>query len=378
MRGKLVLGLMAFLVCVIVLIETRLGAPQPPGGKGGKDGKKFDPTKWFEKASGGKDTVDISKQYMGKAEMELFAKENGITNGQLTKEQFLKYAEQMNELRQKTGNTGKGGYGKGQDGKGGYGKGGKGPDGKGQDNKGEAPKPKITVSTEEEVDKKAEEFFTKLDLNGDGFLNAEEIAKTRDLKNDWKKWDENKDELISLSEYKLYFREFTKRFNERVNENEAKRQNREDAKSSSTESSGNRKIIIEEDEEILPIPIRAGGDLPKDFPSWFTEYDTNKDGQVSLYEWRVGKAGREMELFERMDRNEDGFLTIDEVMYYNKLTAAQQTAAAKRNTAPNQVTFISGDRPNQPEAGTNPNLPGKKGKMGKMGDGAGKKGKKGG
>jgi len=228
------------------------------------------------------------------------------------------------------------------------------------------------------VDKKAEEFFTKLDLNGDGFLNAEEIAKTRDLKNDWKKWDENKDELISLSEYKLYFREFTKRFNERVNENEAKRQNREDAKSSSTESSGNRKIIIEEDEEILPIPIRAGGDLPKDFPSWFTEYDTNKDGQVSLYEWRVGKAGREMELFERMDRNEDGFLTIDEVMYYNKLTAAQQTAAAKRNTAPNQVTFISGDRPNQPEAGTNPNLPGKKGKMGKMGDGAGKKGKKGG
>jgi len=101
MRAKLVLGLMALLVCVIVLIETRLGAPQPPGGKGGKDGKKFDPSKWFEKASGGKDTVDISKQYMGKAEMELFAKENGITNGQLTKEQFLKYAEQMNELRQK-------------------------------------------------------------------------------------------------------------------------------------------------------------------------------------------------------------------------------------------------------------------------------------
>ena len=55
----------------------------------------------------------------------------------------------------------------------------------------------------------AEKMFTKFDTNGDGFLNEEEINRnTRVLKKDWQKWDENKDKLISMSEWKAYFKDF--------------------------------------------------------------------------------------------------------------------------------------------------------------------------
>ena len=55
------------------------------------------------------------------------------------------------------------------------------------------------------------------------------------------------------------------------------------------------------------------GSLPKELPSWFSELDTDKDAQVGLYEWKV--SGRPIEEFTKMDRNGDGFLTVDEVLY---------------------------------------------------------------
>ena len=50
----------------------------------------------------------------------------------------------------------------------------------------------------------------------------------------------------------------------------------------------------------------------KDLPAWFKALDTNKDGQVSLTEWR--KGGRKRADFRKHDLNGDGFITIDEVL----------------------------------------------------------------
>src|SRR5207244_11367489 len=69
----------------------------------------------------------------------------------------------------------------------------------------------------------------------------------------------------------------------------------------------------EEDEVKKPVVYHAGN-LPKDIPDWFKQIDSDGDGQIGLYEWKV--SGRSLEEFRKIDRNNDGFLTIDEVMRY--------------------------------------------------------------
>jgi Ca2+-binding EF-hand superfamily protein len=57
----------------------------------------------------------------------------------------------------------------------------------------------------------------------------------------------------------------------------------------------------------------AGG-----LPAWFTTLDTDKDGQVGLYEWR--KAGKATATFNEMDLDQDGLLTRDEYLRFLKLS----------------------------------------------------------
>jgi hypothetical protein len=65
------------------------------------------------------------------------------------------------------------------------------------------------------------------------------------------------------------------------------------------------------------------GKLPRELPSWFFQLDTDQDAQIGLYEWKV--SGRSIEEFQRMDRNQDGFLTVEEVLYYEKERAARSS-----------------------------------------------------
>jgi len=48
-------------------------------------------------------------------------------------------------------------------------------------------------------------------------------------------------------------------------------------------------------------------------PEWFHQLDADGDGQIGLYEWRA--AGRPLDEFQRMDRNQDGFITPNELRY---------------------------------------------------------------
>lgn len=83
---------------------------------------------------------------------------------------------------------------------------------------------------------------------------------------------------------------------------------------------GNRDRRNKEEEEKPMVALRYGK-LPKDVPSWFEEYDFDKDGQIALWEWR--KAGQPIWEFEDYDLNKDGFITPDE---YIRALKAQEEA----------------------------------------------------
>jgi hypothetical protein len=70
-----------------------------------------------------------------------------------------------------------------------------------------------------------------------------------------------------------------------------------------------------EEEEKKPTFHRPGK-LPKGLPDWFAKLDTDQDGQVGLYEWK--EAGRPLDEFRKLDRNGDGFITVEEALHSAK------------------------------------------------------------
>jgi Ca2+-binding EF-hand superfamily protein len=64
--------------------------------------------------------------------------------------------------------------------------------------------------------------------------------------------------------------------------------------------------------------------IPDSIPSWFKENDKDGDGQVALWEWTGS-----LEDFQKYDRNNDGFITIAEAMYF-----APKPAATASTTPP--------------------------------------------
>ncbi len=140
----------------------------------------------------------------------------------------------------------------------------------------------------------AEAAFRKLDANGDGVLNYDEM--TDSLKAEKDKWDVNKDGMIDFNEFKAYLQARMQAITGGGNEG-----------SGIADAEGER---AEEEKKVV---VYRAGKLPKELPSRFAEMDTDHDAQVGLYEWK--HSGRSLEEFASMDRNGDGFLTIEEVLH---------------------------------------------------------------
>src|SRR5262249_48816913 len=84
--------------------------------------------------------------------------------------------------------------------------------------------------------------------------------------------------------------------------------------------------------EIRKPLVYHADNLPRELPSWFAELDTNHDAQVGLYEWKV--SGRSIEEFQRMDRNNDGFLTVEEVLAYQAKMAGRNPGSPGNGSRP--------------------------------------------
>lgn len=267
-------------------------AQPKPGEGGGERRTRFggDPAQMFDRLSGGKDVITRdSLDDRAKFMFDMFAKQMGVTNGQITRSQFTQGADQMRSMM----GGGMGGFG------------GRGPGAGGGG----------STMTPQQQDEFAAERFRRSDRNSDGFIDQGEMNER--LKPNFQQYDANKDGMIDLNEYKGYMKSF---FNQQATEapQGAAVSIGADGKMSinltpSTGSAVANPESAKVDDEARA-PVFRHGKLPKDIPNWFEQLDTDKDGQIGLYEWV--KASKAVDEFRPMDRNDDNFITIDELMAY--------------------------------------------------------------
>jgi Ca2+-binding EF-hand superfamily protein len=240
----------------------------------------------------------------------------GVTNGQITREQYATYMQQRMA----------GGWGGGRSG----GAPGSAPAG--------GPGAPGGSDGGDRTSRWADSMFRRQDANGDGVLNYDEMSES--LRSERDKYDTNRDGFIDANEFKAYFQGF-------IQQRQAERNTASDPSSTQGGSGGGwnnggwqgggwnggggwgggggwqgqMPTTPPSEEERKPVVYRSGS-LPKELPSWFREIDTDSDAQLGLYEWK--NSGRSLDEFRRMDRNGDGFLTVSEVIRH-------QDALAKNN-----------------------------------------------
>jgi Ca2+-binding EF-hand superfamily protein len=256
------------------MLQTLPARPQQPGGRGVRtDGKKSilgDPGKLFDILSKGSQTLSISNAGPMRSALAEYARQQGILGDLLTREQFADFSQALTMqslLRQ-----------------------------------GKSPGTAKSATPDDGMDQRAEWAFNRRDVNGDGFLDLDEMDSN--LRDNLAYWDRNGDGVISLREYKIYFRW-------RMED----RQNRALAGVIDAFSPHSHERTPPDLSELDQRPIvYRRGHLPAELPQWFTDLDVDEDGQIGLYEWR--KSGKSAEEFLAMDRNGDGLLTAEELLYF--------------------------------------------------------------
>src|SRR5262249_8076442 len=126
---------------------------------------------------------------------DMMARQLNITNGQITKQQYLDFSAQMRQRFQN------GNFGRGMGAGGGMQQGGPQPNNAGA---GGAPPQGRGGRGGWDPNTMAEVLFKRFDKNGDGVLNYDEMPDN--LKAEKDKFDTNKDGMIDLNEFKEFIK----------------------------------------------------------------------------------------------------------------------------------------------------------------------------
>ena len=150
-------------------------------------------------------------------------------------------------------------------------------------------------------------WFRRLDQDGDGVLNNEELDEA--LRAERGLWDLNSDGFIDQGEYLEFFQARYRQWQE---------ENGEEAVPEIAEPNSGRRMLLGPGFSRATAPadgrpiVYQVGNLPRDLPSWFQELDADRDGQVGFYEWR--RKNPNLTEFQQHDQNSDGFITVEELL----------------------------------------------------------------
>lgn len=172
---------------------------------------------------------------------------------------------------------------------------------------GQLPPGTVPVTIQE---RHAGKLFANFDRDRDGVLTREEAPES--LRSMWARWDRNGDGVIDFAEYGNYYQAHLRVVTERVESGEIEIKLPRGAKRPQPPPDKER-------------PAKAGK-APVALPDWFTALDLDRDGQVSLYEWR--EAGRPSSEFVEMDRDGDFLLTAPELLRFLTARAPQPVEPA--------------------------------------------------
>ena len=342
MRVKFVV-LALFMGCLVLLLGPTTGLTQfqgqgnrGGGGGGGFGGMQQDPGRIFDWMAQGQQTLVIANQRFGREDMEAWAQKQGITNGQLTREQFISYSQspEAQQARERMRAQWNGGAGGGRR-PGGQGGGGGAPGGAtpgapaapGGAPGGGRGAGRFGGFGPGGGDPNAwmDERFRLLDKDGDGYLSYDEMSDN--LKAEKDKWDTNKDGKIDLAEWREYLKAYV----------EQRRQEYGGTPwgggggDGGPPPDGSTEQGPKKPEPRKRAIVYRAGKLPPNLPAWFKEYDTDGDAQVALYEWK--DKNRTVEDFQKYDLNGDGFITVEELIRSGAMVVNKPNASTSENQA---------------------------------------------
>ncbi len=201
------------------------------------------------------------------------------------------------------------------------------------------------------TDQQVMEYMRRYDRDNDGKISAAEAQQSDRLRGVFQQYDKNADGSLDFAEYKAYIVDrFSGQGQSQGSPGSSWGQNgwggAPGGWGGPDGSGGPPRGPVEEP---MPVVLRYGK-LPKELPSWFNTMDTNKDGQIALYEWR--NEGRLATDFSPMDLNADGLVTAEEYLRYKNPSLSASATPGAPGDARGGNPFGGGGRSASPFGGS--------------------------